>query len=290
MVEIIASHDAEVGNLPVRRALPRRGHRTVGPFCFLDHFGPVDLDQSDAMQVGPHPHTGLQTVTWLLEGDVLHTDSVGSEQPIRPGQVNLMTAGRGVAHAESARRNDRGTHGIQLWVAQPESTRHGEPAFEHHADLPEVELGRGTATVLVGELAGVASPARHDSPLVGADLAVRAGTSTVPLDATWEHALVVSEGSVEVDGVAVAPGQLAYLGLDRHEVGFRSDGAARAFLVGGEPFGDIVMWWNFVARTREEIVAARADWQDHGPRFAEVRSHLDRIPAPATPWPEPTIL
>ncbi len=290
MVEIIVSHEAEVGGLPVRRALPRRPHRTVGAFCFLDHFGPVDLEQSDGMQVGPHPHIGLQTVTWLLEGDVLHTDSVGSEQPIRPGQVNLMTAGRGVAHAESARRNDRGTHGIQLWVAQPESTRHGDPAFEHHAELPSVDLGEGTATVIVGELGGIASPARHDTPLVAADLALRPGAATVPLDPTWEHALVVSDGVVEVDGAAVVPGQLAYLGLDRHGVELRSAGAARALLVGGEPFEEIVMWWNFVARTREEIVAARADWEADGERFADVRSHLARIPAPATPWPEPTIL
>jgi redox-sensitive bicupin YhaK (pirin superfamily) len=290
MVDIIVSHDAEVGGLPVRRALPRRPHRTVGAFCFLDHFGPVDLERSDAMQVGPHPHIGLQTVTWLLEGDVLHNDSVGSEQPIRPGQVNLMTAGRGVAHAESARRNDRGTHGIQLWVAQPEATRHGDPAFEHHAELPEVELGRGTATVLVGALAGVASPARHDTPLVAADLALRPGASTVPLDPSWEHAVVVSEGVVEVDGASVVPGQLAYLGLDRHDVELRGVDGARVLLVGGEPFEDIVMWWNFVARSRTEIVAARADWEGHGDRFAEVRSHLARIPAPATPWPEPTIL
>jgi redox-sensitive bicupin YhaK (pirin superfamily) len=290
MVEIIVSHEAEVGGLPVRRALPRRPHRTVGAFCFLDHFGPVDLEQSAAMQVGPHPHIGLQTVTWLLEGDVLHTDSVGSEQPIRPGQVNLMTAGRGVAHAESARRSDGGTHGIQLWVAQPDSTRHGDPAFEHHAELPSVDLGAGTATVIVGELGGIASPARHDTPLVAADLALRPGTSTVPLDPTWEHAFVVSEGVVEVDGAAVVPGQLAYLGLDRHAVELRSADAGRALLVGGEPFEEIVMWWNFVARTREEIVAARADWEGHGERFAHVRSHLARIPAPATPWPEPTIL
>ena len=287
MVEIIVSHEAEVGGLPVRRALPRRPHRTVGAFCFLDHFGPVDLEQSAAMQVGPHPHIGLQTVTWLLEGDVLHTDSVGSEQPIRPGQVNLMTAGRGVAHAESARRSDRGTHGIQLWVAQPESTRHGDPAFEHHAELPSVDLGAGTASVIVGELGGIASPARHDTPLVAADLAVRPGTSTVPLDPTWEHAVVVSEGVVEVDGARVVPGQLAYLGLDRHAVELRSVDAGRALLVGGEPFEDIVMWWNFVARTREEMVQARQDWEAASDRFGPVETELGRIAAPPPLWDRP---
>lgn len=289
-LDVTPSREAEVGGLPVRRALPRRGRRTVGAWCFIDHFGPVGAERSTAMQVGPHPHIGLQTVTWLLAGEVLHTDSIGSEQPIRPGQLNLMTAGRGIAHAESARPSERGNHGIQLWVAQPEATRHGEAAFEHHPDLPVVELGDTVATVLVGELAGGRSPARHDTPLVGADLALRSGVGTLPLEAAWEHALIVSEGAVQVDGTTVRPGELAYLGTGREELALRADGASRVLLVGGEPFEEIVMWWNFVARTRAEIVAARADWDQHGERFADVRTPLGRIPAPSTPWPEPTIL
>jgi quercetin 2,3-dioxygenase len=289
-VDITASREAEVGGLPVRRALPRHDRRTVGAWCFIDHFGPVGAELSDSMQVGPHPHIGLQTVTWLLDGEVLHTDSIGSEQLIRPGQLNLMTAGRGVAHAESARPGS-GSHGIQLWVAQPESSRHGPADFEHHAELPTVELDGALATVLVGELDGTRSQARHDTPLVGADLAVAQGTAVVPLVSDWEHALVVSDGIVEVDGEAVKPGQLAYLGTGRQELGIRATDAARVLLVGGQPFGeDIVMWWNFVGRSREEVVAARVDWEDHGERFADVRTPLARIPAPATPWPEPTIL
>lgn len=289
-VEITASREAEVGGLPVRRALPRHDRRTVGAWCFIDHFGPVGAELADSMQVGPHPHIGLQTVTWLLDGEVLHTDSLGSEQLIRPGQLNLMTAGRGVAHAESAQPGT-GSHGIQLWVAQPESSRNGPAAFEHHAELPIVELDAALATVLVGELGGTRSPARQDTPLVGADVAVAPGTAVVPLVAGWEHALIVSDGVVDVDGEAVKPGQLAYLGTGREEVGIRAADAARLLLVGGQPFGeDIVMWWNFVGRTREEMVAARVDWEDHGERFADVRTPLARIPAPATPWPEPTIL
>lgn len=289
-VDISTSRAAEVGGLPVRRALPRRERRTVGAWCFVDHFGPVDAERSAAMQVGPHPHIGLHTVTWLLEGEVLHTDSLGTEQPIRPGQLNLMTAGGGIAHAESGQPSD-GCHGIQLWVAQPESTRHGAAAFEHHAELPQVELDGATATVLVGELAGAASPARHDTPLVGADLSLRTGTTTVPVDPAWEHALVVADGAAEVDGTTVKPGELAYLEPGRSELGLHVADDSRVLLIGGEPFGEtVLMWWNFVGRTREEIEAARADWNGHGSRFADVRTPLGRITAPGTPWPEPTIL
>lgn len=289
-VELTEARAAEVGGLPVRRALPRSQRRTVGAWCFVDHFGPVGADRSDSMQVGPHPHIGLQTVTWLLEGEVLHTDSLGSEQPIRPGQLNLMTAGAGIAHAESARRSG-GCHGIQLWVAQPEATRHGASAFEHHPELPQVAIGEAVATVLVGALAGATSPARHDTPLIGADLALAAGDSELPLDATWEHALVVSAGRVSVDGQAVAPGQLAYLAPGRAALALRAEGPARVLLIGGEPFPEaVLMWWNFVARTRAEVDEARAAWESQTARFGEVRTPLARIPAPSTPWPEPTIL
>lgn len=289
-VELTEARSTEVGGLPVRRALPRSGRRTVGAWCFVDHFGPVGADRSDSMQVGPHPHMGLQTVTWLLEGEVLHTDSLGTEQPIRPGQLNLMSAGRGIAHAESARRTD-GTHGIQLWVAQPDATRHGDPVFEHHRTLPQVALGEAEVTVLVGELGGARSPARHDTPLVGADLVLPAGTTSVPLEPRWEHALVVADGAATVDGRPVAPGVLAYLTPGRTEVALRTEAPARALLVGGEPFPDeILMWWNFVGRTRDEIGLARTEWNADSDRFGTVPTSLERIPAPDTPWPDPTIL
>jgi quercetin 2,3-dioxygenase len=164
VVEVTESHEAVVGRFTVRRALPRRGRRTVGAWCFADHMGPADVTEDSGLDVGPHPHMGLQTVTWLLAGEALHHDSLGSEQVIAPGQLNLMTAGGGVAHAEEATGSYSGQlHGIQLWVAQPEATRHGAAAFEHHAELPRVDLGGAEATVLVGELGGVARPARRDS-------------------------------------------------------------------------------------------------------------------------------
>jgi len=169
-VEVTEGRPTEVGGMPVRRSLPQRRRRTVGAWCFVDHFGPADVAEA-SMLVGPHPHLGLHTVTWVLDGEVVHHDSLGSEQLIKPGQLNLMTAGRGVAHAEETPPGATGAlHGLQLWVAQPDATRSGPAAFEHHSALPEAEVGPVVATVLVGELAGVRSPARADSPLVGADL------------------------------------------------------------------------------------------------------------------------
>jgi redox-sensitive bicupin YhaK (pirin superfamily) len=162
-VEITDSHEAVVGAMTVRRALPRRARRTVGAWCFVDHMGPLAVTEDEGIDIGPHPHIGLQTVTWLLAGEVLHRDSLGSEQLIRPGQLNLMTAGHGVSHAEERTGRYRGDlHGMQLWVAQPEGTRHGPPAFEHHASLPQVALGGAEATLLVGDLAGASSPARRE--------------------------------------------------------------------------------------------------------------------------------
>jgi quercetin 2,3-dioxygenase len=278
-LEILPSRTAEVGGAQVRRALPRRNHRTVGAWCFADHFGPAP-----GLGIGPHPHMGLQTVTWLLAGEVVHTDSLGSEQLIRPGQLNLMTAGHGVAHAELSHPG-RVMHGVQLWVALPDATRDGAPAFEHHATLPSLELGTVQATVMVGSVAGAGSPARADTPLVGVDLDHAGGSAEIPLQAGFEHALIVFDGALEVDGEVIAPGVLAYLGSNRDSVELRASAPARALLIGGEPFGVApLMWWNFVARTREEMDAAYRDWEAHSPRFGEVRSPLPRIPAPPPVW------
>ena len=217
-LDIAPSREAEVGGARVRRALPQRNRRTVGPWCFADHIGPIPIG-SDHGGIGPHPHIGLHTVTWLLSGALVHRDSLGTEQMIRPGQLNLMTAGRGVSHAEElADPPAGGLHGIQLWVAQPEATRHGPPAFEHHRELPRFGVAHGHATVLVGQVAGIASPALRDTPTVGIDLDLDPGSAVVPLDPTFEHALVVLEGAVDVDAELVVPGQLAYLSSGRDEL------------------------------------------------------------------------
>jgi len=285
-VELVAGHEALVGEIPVRRVLPRRPRRTVGAWCFADLMGPSPVTEDRGIDIGPHPHTGLQTVTWLVEGEVLHRDSLGIEQLIRPGQLNLMTAGHGVSHSEEASPRYRGAlSGIQLWVAQPEATRHGPPAFEHHAELPRLDLGPSTATVLVGDLAGTASPARRDTDHVGVDLVLGPGITEVPLVPDHEHAVVVLDGEVAVAGTVAAAGVLAHLGTGRDELALAAATPARVVLLGGVPFPEeLVMWWNFVARSRDEIDESCRSWADDDGRFGTVASPLARIPAPARPW------
>ena len=286
VLEVGASRTARVGALPVRRALPRRARRTIGPWCFVDHMGPTAVTEDRGVDIGPHPHIGLQTVTWLVAGEVLHRDSLGSEQVVRPGQLNLMTAGRGVAHAEEGTGRYRGDlHGVQLWVAQPERTRHGPPAFEHHAALPGVEIGRAVATVVVGAFAGAVSPARRDTDHVGVDLELRAGDSVMPLDPEFEYGLVLLSGSVSIEHQVVEPGHLAYLGKGRPDCRFSVRDTTRALLVGGVPFeAPVLMWWNFVARSRDEVADAYRAWSEQDGRFGPVRSALDRIPGGPPPW------
>lgn len=285
-LEVSESREAQVGNFPVRRALPRRGRRTIGAWCFADHMGPADVTERNGLDIGAHPHIGLQTVTWLIEGRALHRDSLGSEQVIAPGQLNQMTAGHGVSHSEEATGDYRGRlEGLQLWIAQPESTREGDPTFEHHADLPQVALDRADATVLVGRLADATSPARHDTPLVGADIALTGGPAAVPLQPDWEYGLVVLRGAVGLDGQLVQPGRLAYLGPGRDELILDPAEPSRVVLLGGEPLAEqLVMWWNFVGRSRDEIAAAYRSWQQQDDRFGRVRSALPRIPAPPPHW------
>jgi redox-sensitive bicupin YhaK (pirin superfamily) len=285
-VEITPSREASVGAMRVRRALPRIGRRTVGAWCFADHLGPELVTETKGLDIGPHPHTGLHTVTWLVAGEVLHRDSLDTEQVIRAGQLNLMTAGQGVTHSEEATGRYRGQlHGVQLWVAQPEATRHGPAAFEHHPELPQLELGSAVVTVLVGSFAGAVSPARRDSPLVGVDAALGPGTGVWPLQPSFEHALVVLEGKVLVGEQVVEPGQLAYLGQGRDQVVLSAAGPTRLLLLGGEPFPEpVLMWWNFVVRSRDELDRAYRQWQADDPRFGRLRSPLARIPAPNPFW------
>jgi redox-sensitive bicupin YhaK (pirin superfamily) len=277
---------AEVGAMQVRRALPTRGRRTVGAWCFADHFGPAQVNESFRPDIGPHPHMGLQTVTWLLDGHLIHRDSLGSEQPIRPGQLNLMTAGNGVAHAEEAPDGHQGViHGVQLWVAQPSDTRHGPAAFEHHPQLGEVELDGCTATVLIGEFATAVSPARRDSDHVGVDLSLRPGSTAIPLDPRYEYALIVTGPMISIQDIAVGAEQLVYLGSGRDELVLRSAGANRALLLGGVPFAEqLLMWWNFVGRTRDEIDAAYDDWDGDTGRFGRVASSLPRVSTLRPHW------
>jgi quercetin 2,3-dioxygenase len=291
LVERITSHVGDVGGLPIQRALPNRGRRTVGAWCFADHAGPATLPPDRRMNVGPHPHTGLSTFSWMIEGEILHRDSLGSEQVLRPGQVNLMTAGHGIAHSEES-LTDR-IHLAQLWIALPDAERERPPSFLHFPELPRLGLGGWDATLLVGELDGLRSPVPSFTPLLGVDL-----TCTGPVDAVlrlqpgFEHGIMPLEGEVEIlptghDAVeAAAPGTLLYLGPGCPSVELRSAGPARLLLLGGEPWSTPpLLWWNFVGREPAEMQAWAADWaRADGGRFGEVQGYVGpRIPVPPVP-------
>ncbi|MEU7834181.1 pirin family protein [Nonomuraea sp. NPDC049129] len=272
--ELLAGRAVPLGgprSISVSRTLPNAHRRMIGAWCFVDAYGP----EVAVMRVPPHPHTGLQTVSWLIAGEVLHRDSVGSLQEIRPGQLNLMTAGRGISHSEES--PETLLHGVQLWVALPDADRRTGPGFEHHASLP-VRSGTGfDATVIMGSLGGVTSPATTYSPLVGAEVAVE-GNAEVPLDPGFEHGVLLLDGEVE----PLEAGPLLYLPPGRSLL--RLSGRGRVLLIGGEPFAEeIVMWWNFVGRDHDEIVAFRKEWME-GEGFGAVEG-FDGGPLPAPVLP-----
>lgn len=272
--------------MAVTRTLPHKQRRMVGAWCFLDAYGPHDLAAGPGMRVGPHPHIGLQTVSWLVAGEILHRDSLGSLREVRPGQLNLMTAGRGISHSEETpARNSGVLQGVQLWVALPAAHRDTAPAFAHHDDLPVLAAGGLRATVLVGELAGAVSPAACYSPLVGAEVTLAAGTDArLPLRPGFEYAVLAVDGAVTVDGTTVKPGPLLYLGEGRSSLRLRAGSDARLMLIGGEPFTErLVMWWNFIARDHDEVVRAREEWA-HGSGFGRVHGY-DGPAIPAPPMP-----
>ncbi|KVU64106.1 pirin [Burkholderia ubonensis] len=279
---------AEVGALPIHRALPNRQRKTVGAWCFLDHAGPVALSGDTGMHVGPHPHIGLQTFTWMIEGSVLHRDSLGYEQVIRPGEVNLMTAGRGIAHTEDtedALLPGGRFHAVQLWIALPDAHRDRAPAFENYRNLPVHRDGGFTITVLAGAAFDRVSPAQVYSPLVGLDFASDgAARLAMPLDPAFEYAVFALTGDVAVDGAALEPNVLLYLGAGRDRLELTTEAAARFIVLGGAPFEeDLLIWWNFVARNPAEMVAAADAWNAQR-GFGDVHGETaSRMEAPALP-------
>lgn len=291
-VQVLAPRDVPLGGpraMTVRRTLPRRERSLIGAWCFADHYGPDDVAHSGGMDVAPHPHTGLQTVSWLFAGEVEHRDSLGTHAIVRPGEVNLMTGGRGICHSEVSTAGTRVLHGVQLWVALPDSARHALRAFAHH--VPElVALDGGVLRVFLGSLAGSTSPVPTHTPLLGAELVLDAGaTVTLAVPPGFEHGVLVDAGEVSVAGCPVRAGELGYLptGAERLVLLNAGSGAARMILLGGAPFEEeIVMWWNFVGRSHEEIVAFREAWQAGSDQFGEVVGYsgpVRRLPAPVLP-------
>lgn len=283
-LEAYAGREVTLGALRVVRALPVKGRRLIGPWCFLDRFGPATFARSGGMDVAPHPHIGLQTVTWLLDGEIVHDDSLLQEAVLRPGGVNVMTSGHAIAHAERTPDENTGRlDGVQLWAALPDRDRHREPSFQHLAQVPRLEPPGGIVQIFSGALAGASSPARHFSPLIGADLQVHARQQLeLPLERSHEHAVLLLSGDCSLEGQRLDERVLYYLGTQRTELSVTSTAGARLLLVGGVPFPEtILMWWNFVARTPEEIREARTDWEAHR-RFGDVPAYRGpRIPAPA---------
>jgi hypothetical protein len=283
-VESYPNRELTLGSLAIDRALPVKDRRLVGPWCFLDRFGPLTFTGGKPMDVAPHPHIGLQTVTWLLEGEVVHDDSLGFESVLRPGGVNVMTSGDGIAHAEQTPRDNTGRlNGVQLWVALPDDRRHMSATFEHVAEVPVFDSRAGRVSVFGGTLLGQTSPALHFSDLLGADLQVHPDhTLEVPLRPQFEHALLVLTGDGTLDNHSLEQRVLYYIGSSRSELHVSSRGGCRILLIGGPPFPEqILMWWNFVARTQDEIAQARTDWEDRL-RFGEVAAYKGpRLSAPS---------
>ncbi len=295
--------------MKVRRTLPSRERSLIGAWCFVDHYGLDRVADTGGMRVAPHPHTGLQTVSWLFTGEIEHRDSAGHHALVRPGEVNLMTAGRGISHSEVSTAQTRELHGAQLWVALPDSARDTHPGFAHHAP-PLIEGDGWAARVLVGSLLGDTSPVSTFTPLVGAELTLDEGTVLeLETEPGFEYGVLVDHGVVSISraapaGTEVKPGELAALPAADEDAGAplvieALGGRSRVLVLGGEPFGEqIVMWWNFVGRSHDEVVGYRAEWQaqilDDGKlvssghrvapgRFGVVSDRLAPIPAPPLP-------
>lgn len=287
-IQHVAPRVADIGGIHVSRVLPSRHRRMVGAWCFLDHAGPaVFKEDSRGMMVGPHPHTGLQTFTWMIKGEVLHRDSLGSEQAIRPGQVNLMTAGRGISHIEESVEGERYLHAAQLWIALPWVHRHTEPRFDHYSDLPHWQEQGAELTLLVGEFNGHRAPTLTFSKLVGIDISTDAATRlTLPTRRDFEYAILPLEGELTIHDENVPTDELAYLGGGIESLEISLSQKARVLLIGGEPLdGEILMWWNFVGHSKQEIAEAQRDWEATSERFGEITSYQGkRLMPPPLPW------
>ncbi|HTI75739.1 MAG TPA: pirin family protein [Mycobacterium sp.] len=275
--------------ITVRRTLPQRERSLIGAWCFADHYGPHDVRGGTGMDVPPHPHTGLQTVSWRFSGEVEHRDSAGVHAMVRPGELNLMTAGAGICHSEVSTAATTILHGVQLWVALPDADRDTGRDFAHYVPTPR-SIGAATMRVFLGELEGDHSPVHTFTPLLGAQLDLDPGAElTLEIDPAFEHGALLDQGAVEVAGARLEVAELAFqaAGSDRLCLINHGQGPARVVLLGGPPFPEqLVMWWNFVGRSHDDIATYRQLWEDGDDRFGVVegyRGAVSRLPAPPLP-------
>ncbi|MGJ9421553.1 pirin family protein [Aeromicrobium sp. CF3.5] len=291
-IDVLSTREVPLGGLramTVRRTLPQRSRSFVGAWCFADHYGPDDVAATGGMDVAPHPHTGLQTVSWLFAGQIEHRDSAGNVATVRPGEMNLMTGGSGICHSEVSTLDTSILHGVQLWVVLPEEHRHADRAFQHHEPSP-VQVDGAIVRVFLGSLVGATSPVQTFTPLLGAEIVLDPqATLDLDVDPEFEHGVLVDTSVARVGGWAVERGEMGYQGHGSSTLTVHNptDQPARLIVLGGPPFTEeIVMWWNFVGRTHHEIVQMREQWQDASDRFGTVEGYLgetDRIPAPTMP-------
>ncbi len=270
--------------IEIQRLLPHREIRTIGAWCFVDLFGPTN--QAHAMQVAAHPHTGLQTVTWLFSGEVEHRDSIGSVQIINPGELNIMTAGNGISHSELSLDGNTDLHGVQLWVVLPDDVRNMKPKFHHYKDLPVLISDSSTLRVFIGEISIAAASTETYSPLLGAEIRFnQTGTSSIKLRENFEYGVLLISGDATIAGVEIEPGSMIYLESGKSELEITAAENSLLILLGGEPFTEsIIMWWNFIGRNHDEIVKMREDWESQQARFGSFQDNLGgRIPAPPMP-------
>ena len=267
----------------VRRTLPHKQLRMIGAWCFVDHYGPTN--QVTGMTIGAHPHMGLQTVTWLFEGRIMHNDSLGTHQEINPSQLNLMTAGRGIAHSEQSLESTTTMHGAQLWIALPDQTRNTAPLFEHFAELPTKNIDGVTTKLFVGQYQDLKSPAKIFSDLVGAEFTSANPEINLDLNSDYEYGVLNVGNSFVINGQTLNFGELAYIPVGNTHAEITSADSKHFLLLGGKPFGEkILMWWNFIGRTHEEIVEARRRWNSQDQSIPDFADEIkQRIPAPELP-------
>lgn len=279
---------AEIGQRTIiKRALPSRHKRMIGAWCFLDHAGPTTFSKGEGLDVGPHPHIGLQTFTWMIDGTMLHSDSIGTtNQLILPKQVNLMTAGRGISHTEVTPDTETRMHAAQLWIALPDDKCNMLPCFEHYPELPIIQKDGVEFTVLVGDFLKIKSPVTVHTELLGVDLYAQNKASTrLKLNPKFEYGFMALEGTAIVNGHELTADNMLTLEVGIAEIEIQIQAGSRILLLGGEPFeSPILLWWNFVGRIQEEIAIACEQWVKEDERFGSIPSYNGpRLKAPELP-------